>query len=92
MNESEKAIRHALGEGSIAAVHGACNHRSIGALLVELDDARLDAKRYQWLRDTSVPPHVFYLSVPDEFKDMKFATREVDAAIDAALAQQEGKP
>ncbi|MDH1766551.1 Lar family restriction alleviation protein [Comamonas aquatica] len=48
----------------------------------------LDAARYRWLRDTSVPPHNFYLSVPDEFKDERYTPREVDAAIDAALAAQ----
>lgn len=49
----------------------------------------LDAARYRWLRDVSVPPHNFYLSVPDEFKDVKFSKAEVDAAIDAARAAQE---
>lgn len=48
-----------------------------------------DAARYRWLRDTSVPPHNFYLSVPDEFKDERYSPREVDAAIDAALAAQQ---
>ena len=85
MSESEKAIRHSLGEGSIAAVHGACNHRSIGALLVELDDARLDAKRYQWLR-SRVPG--------SDYRIMGVVYSEggsgVDAAIDAVMAQQEG--
>ncbi|WP_155524740.1 hypothetical protein [Delftia acidovorans] len=47
-----------------------------------------DAARYRWLRDTSVPPHNFYLSVPDEFKDERYSPREVDAAIDAAIAAQ----
>jgi hypothetical protein len=44
-----------------------------------------DAARYRWLRDVSVPPHNFYLSVPDEFKDVRYKPREVDAAIDAAI-------
>ena len=47
-----------------------------------------DAARYRWLRDVSVPPHNFYLSVPDEFKDERYTSREVDAAIDAAQAAQ----
>lgn len=47
-----------------------------------------DAARYRWLRDTSVPPHNFYLSVPDEFKDERYTPRDVDAAIDAAIAAQ----
>ncbi len=46
----------------------------------------LDAARYRWLRDISVPPHNFYLSVPDEFGGVKYAPVEVDAAIDAAIA------
>jgi len=44
-----------------------------------------DAKRYRWLRDYSVPPHLFYLSVPDEFKDQKFNQKDVDAYIDEAI-------
>ncbi|WP_312463417.1 hypothetical protein [Comamonas sp.] len=53
------------------------------------------AARYEWLRDISVPPHNFYLSVPDEFGGVKYAPAEVDAAIDAAIAAmaaaQEGR-
>lgn len=49
-----------------------------------------DAARYRWLRDVSVPPHNFYLSVPDEFKDERYTPAQVDAAIDAARARQEG--
>lgn len=44
-----------------------------------------NSKRYVWLRDISVPPHNFYLSVPVEFADVKYSPQEVDAAIDAAL-------
>ena len=55
------------------------------ALLVELDDARLDAKRYQWLR-SRVPG--------SDYRIMGVVYSEggsgVDAAIDAAMAQQEG--
>ena len=55
-------------------------------LLADLDAARVDAERYRWLRDTSVPPHNFYLSVPVEFADERFTKQQVDAAIDAAIA------
>ncbi|TDS74376.1 hypothetical protein [Comamonas sp. JUb58] len=44
------------------------------------------AARYEWLRDISVPPHNFYLSVPEEFGGVKYAPAEVDAEIDAAIA------
>ena len=44
-----------------------------------------DAVRYQWLRDKSVPPHNFYISVPVEFGGVRYAPQEVDAAIDAAI-------
>lgn len=47
-------------------------------------DAR-DAARYRWLRDASVPPHNFYLSVPIEFDGVIYTPAEVDAAIDAAM-------
>ena len=44
-----------------------------------------DAARYRWLRDVSVPPHNFYLSVPDEFAAIRYQPHEVDAYIDAAI-------
>lgn len=44
-----------------------------------------DAERYRWLRDVSVPPHNFYLSVPAEFDGVRYAPAEVDAYIDAAM-------
>ncbi|MBA1366947.1 hypothetical protein [Burkholderia gladioli] len=50
----------------------------------ESEDAR-DAARYRWLRDVSVPPHNFYLSVPVEFDGVRYTRAEVDAAIDAAI-------
>lgn len=43
-----------------------------------------DAARYRWLRDHSCPPHNFYISVPDEFHDVRYALADVDAYIDAA--------
>lgn len=43
-----------------------------------------DAARYRWLRDLSVPPHNFYLSVPAEFHGVKYTPAEVDAYIDQA--------
>ena len=48
------------------------------------DDAR-DAARYRWLRDVSVPPHNFYISVPVEFHDERYTPAQVDAAIDQAI-------
>jgi len=45
-----------------------------------------DAERYRWLRDVSVPPHNFYISVPVEFDGVRYTPAEVDAAIDAARA------
>jgi len=50
-----------------------------------------DAERYRWLRDHSVPPHNFYLSVPEEFKDERYTPQQVDAAIDACIAALRGK-
>jgi hypothetical protein len=51
----------------------------------EIERLRADAERYRWLRDKSVPPHNFYLSVPVEFDGVRYTPAEVDAAIDAAL-------
>lgn len=45
-----------------------------------------DAARYRWLRDVSVPPHNFYMSVPEEFKDVKYSKADVDREIDKAIA------
>ncbi len=50
-----------------------------------------DAERYRWLRDVSVPPHNFYLSVPEEFAGVRYAPTEVDAAIDAAIDALRGE-
>lgn len=47
-------------------------------------DVEADAARYRWLRDHSCPPHNFYISVPDEFHGVRYASIEVDAYIDAA--------
>ena len=63
----------------------------IAELRKQLAAAEKDAERYRWLRDISEPPHNFYLSVPDEFKDEKFTRVQVDAAIDAAIASAKGK-
>ena len=53
--------------------------------------AEKDAGRYRWLRDKSVPPHNFDLSVPVEFDGIRYTPQEVDAAIDAAIgAKHEG--
>lgn len=52
----------------------------------KLAGALVDAERYRWLRDKSVPPHNFYISVPVEFHGVRYSPQEVDAAIDAALS------
>lgn len=49
----------------------------------------LEASRYRWLRDVSVPPHNFYLSVPEEFKHDTYRPEQVDSYIDAAIAAKE---
>lgn len=49
------------------------------------DADKQDAARYRWLRDVSVPPHNFYLSVPIEFDGVRYTRAEVDAEIDAAI-------
>lgn len=53
---------------------------------------KADAARYRWLRDESCPPHNFYVSVPDEFKDIKYGAHQVDAYIDEArlIADRDG--
>lgn len=55
---------------------------------VDLAESSLvkNAERYLWLRDKSVPPHNFYISVTDEFKDVRYQPEEVDSYIDAAVA------
>lgn len=59
---------------------------ALAAQAAEVQALRADAERYRWLRDVSVPPHNFYLSVPVEFDGVRFTTQDVDAAIDAARA------
>ena len=53
-------------------------------LVAEVERLRGDAAPYRWLRDDSCPPHNFYVSVPDEFKDVRYSAHEVDTYIDAA--------
>ena len=55
------------------------------ALIAAFEEAQRDAERYRWLRDKSVPPHQFYVSVPDEFRGEKFSPHQVDRYIDAAI-------
>lgn len=55
------------------------------------DALRADAERYRWLRDKSVPPHNFYISVPEEFHGVRYQPHEVDAYIDAAIAAAKKK-
>jgi hypothetical protein len=56
------------------------------------EDVAKNAARYVWLRDASVPPHNFYLSVPVEFDSVKYQPSEVDAYIDAALLASASTP
>jgi hypothetical protein len=74
-NESLKA--------NIAAFSGYAPR--LDALVTENEALKADAERYRWLRDKSVPPHNFYLSVPIEFDGVRYTPAEVDAAIDAAI-------
>ena len=57
------------------------------AVRKEMEGDAKDAERYRWLRDASVPPHNFYLSVPIEFDGVRYGPHEVDAYIDAARGQ-----
>lgn len=66
------------------AAHGKAWHEAVQELRAERDAAQRDAERYRWLRDKSVPPHNFYLSVPIEFAEERYTPQQVDAAIDAA--------
>jgi hypothetical protein len=58
--------------------------------VAERDVLRADAARYRWLRDVSVPPHNFYISVPIEFDGVRYTPQDVDAAIDAAIDAARG--
>ena len=49
------------------------------------EEAEKDAARYRWLRDKSVPPHNFYISVPVEFHGVRYTRHEVDSYIDEAM-------
>lgn len=55
-----------------------------GYALVRVEQVK-DAERYAWLRDVSVPPHNFYLSVPAEFAGVRYKPQEVDDYIDKAM-------
>lgn len=59
---------------------------TVQGIIEERDALRADAERYRWLRDISVPPHNFYLSVPVEFYDVIYKASEVDKCIDEAIA------
>ena len=72
-------------------------HNTAPALIAELEALRAengrlrdDACRYRWLRDVSVPPHNFYIAVPDEFGGVEFSRNEVDTYIDSARAALTG--
>lgn len=82
---SEKVLNHWLKQGR--KLDFAYTHPAPAVAVNEQD--RLDAARYRWLRDNSVPPHNFYLSVPVEFDGVKYTPQEVDSYIDAAIAAAE---
>ena len=60
-----------------------CEWKSIETALK--GETEKNASRYLWLRDKSVPPHNFYLSVPSEFHEIKYSAKEVDDYIDAVI-------
>lgn len=80
-NEALKTERVKYGLAHRKAVQDAVRE----AVLAEREACEADAARYRWLRDTSVPPHNFYLSVPDEFHGVQYESHEVDSYIDAAI-------
>ena len=102
MSESEKAIRHVLAEvdgatGMIAKIiaeqtMGLHHHvEDIRNLLAELDAARRDAKRFEWSLDLLLG-NDFQEADAKTIRLAKQLMRGLDgrAAIDAAMAQQEG--
>ncbi len=72
------------GDGAAATSILAIIAQHYEPLLAEVERLREDAARYRWLRDESCPPHNFYVSVPDEFKGVRYSAHEVDTYIDAA--------
>jgi hypothetical protein len=66
--------------------HTKCDFIKAREILATPIEEDRDGERYRWLRDVSVPPHNFYLSVPDEYASVKYTPAEVDAAIDLAIA------
>ena len=95
--EGKEGRQHDTPEGSAANCLAEIN-RAIDALAAAPkaeavpSDVVRDAERYRWLRDASVPPHNFYIGVPDEFHGVRYLPSEVDAYIDAAIAAQGEKP
>lgn len=61
----------------------------IDQLKAENEALLKDAKRYQWLRDSSESIHQFYLSTPIWFTGVKFSKENVDSTIDAAMGKGE---
>ena len=74
------------GQVLVAATRTITDGDGAGEVYTAPPDVQRDAERYRWLRDVSVPPHNFYLSVPIEFDGVKYGKSEVDAYIDAAMA------
>lgn len=69
----------------INAAPGSVQH-SLALVAQQHAALKANAARYLWLRDVSVPPHNFYISVPIEFTDVRYTPAEVDKAIDDAIA------
>lgn len=84
-------IARKLTEAFLDGAHVAGDAREAAGYARGLAVAGRDAERYRWLRDVSVPPHNFYLSVPDEFAGVRYTPTEVDAAIDAAIDALRGE-
>ena len=82
----DRHVRDASYDPHAALIVAAVN--ALPSLIEEVERLRKDAERYRWLRDKSVPPHNFYLSVPIEFDGVRYTPPEVDAAIDAAIGEK----
>ena len=80
LSDAEAMVTQALIDQKIATLQKQCEEH-----IRRADEAERDAARYRWLRDKSVPPHNFYISVPVEFHEVRYSPWEVDAYIDEAM-------
>ena len=67
--------------GEMTAAEMRCVLAVIGPIVAELDAARLDAERYQWIKQN--PEWIGW--------DYDFLPHEVEREVDAAIAKQKGK-